>query len=207
MRPMPQPIRAKVQLLVEGSDAEGFFDALIEHLALENIQLQNFGGVTELRTFLPAFTKRSGFSRVTSVGIVRDAETTATGAFESVRGCLQRAGLPIPNATGQRVGDHPAITVMILPDGHQPGMIETLLCETFSNEDMRTCIDTFFKCVEEFQGRVVHRPDKARARAYLATKRDPHLSVGNAAKRGYWDLEHTALQPLHTFLRDIVSAR
>ena len=213
----PRQITAEVQLLVEGADLEGFCEGVRRHLArlpqgidqrdpdpvqaaLEGIQIQDFGGVTQLREFLKVFVKMPGFSGVTSVGIIRDAEGNAGGAFESVRGCLEDAGLQVPNRTGERVGEHPAITVMVLPGDNQAGMLETLLCETFREEDVRTCIDTFFECVEEVQGEAVHRPGKARVRAYLATKRDPHLSIGVAARRGYWNLNHPALQPLCQFL-------
>ena len=52
---------------------------------------------------------------------------------------------------------------MVLPGDNQAGMLETLLCETFRDEGVCTCIDTFFKCVEEVQREAVHRPYKARA--------------------------------------------
>ncbi|MXY68845.1 MAG: hypothetical protein F4Y47_09835 [Acidobacteriia bacterium] len=183
----------------------GFFEALIQDLALEEVQIQDFGGVAELRTFLPVFVGSSGFSRVTSLGIVRDAETSAGGAFESVQGSLAGAGLPVPQAPGQRVGDRPAVTAMILPGGNRTGMLETLLNETLCGDNVLTCIDDFFRCVEEHCGEPTHRPEKARSHAYLATKRDPHLSVGFAAKRGYWNLKHQALEPLRTFLREVAS--
>ena len=204
--PLVRPIEADVQLLVEGKGPEGFFEALIEHLKLEkNLQIQDFHGVKELKTFLPALRKTSDFSRVTSVGIVRDAAKSATGALKSVQGCLKHANLPVPDTTGQRVGDDPAVTVMILPGGaHEKGMLETLLCETFNEEDVRTCVDAFVGCVEELRGAYKrHRRDKARARVYLATKPHPHLSVGVAAKRQYWDLDHPVLEPLRTFLSSL----
>ena len=79
---MPKPIRIEspVQLLVKGNDQRNFFEAFIEHLSLENIQVQDFGGVSELRGFLRALVDAPDFrSAVQSVGIVRDAETSATG--------------------------------------------------------------------------------------------------------------------------------
>ena len=203
----PKEIESHVQLLVEGFDTEGFFEALISHLALDNLQIQNFGGVDELRVFLPTFVKLSNFSRVSSIGIVRDAEDSESGAFDSVRGVLRRAGLPVPDAIARRVGAHPAVAVMILPGEERPGMLETLLCETIREEAVETCINTFFDCVREIQGKPIQKPYKARARAFLATKRDPHLSVGVAAKRGYWNLNHAALKPVHTFLRRIAAPR
>ena len=201
--PSPQQIESKVQILVEGRDLKGFCEGLVHHLALKNLQIQDFGGIDQLETFLPALIKMPDFSSVTSVGIVRDAEKNAASAFASVRGCLKHAGLPVPGTVGQRAGIHPAVTVMVLPGNNRDGMLETLLCETFANEDVHTCIDSFFECVEKLQGKPVHRPEKARARAYLATKHDPHLSVGVAAKRGYWNLDHPVLQPLCVFLRNI----
>ena len=213
--PSPRQITSEVQLLVEGADLEGFCEGVCLHLTrlsegidpapvqtalIKDIQIQNFGGVNQLRTFLKAFVKMSDFSCVTSVGIIRDAEGNAGGAFESVQGCLEGTDLRVPVRTGERVGEHPAITVMVLPGDNQAGMLETLLCETFCDEDVGTCIENFFECVEEVQPEKVHKPYKARARAYLATKREPHLSIGAAAKRGYWKLDHPALQPLCQFL-------
>lgn len=200
----PGKIEHEIQLLVEGRDPEGFCEELIKHLTLKNVQIQNFGGVNQLRTFLPAFTKMSGFSGVTKVGIVRDAEENATDAFKSVQGCLERAGLSIPNKPEQPFGSQPEIAVMILPGGNRSGMLETLLCETFGEEDVHSCIDGFFECVEALQIDV-HRPDKARVRAYLATKPEPNVSTGVAAKRRYWDFNHRALQPFCTFLKALAT--
>ncbi len=177
MGPRLRAIISEVQLLVEGNDADAFFEAMIRHLSLENLQAQNFGGVAELSTFLPAFVKLSNFSRVTKIGIIRDAEDSAAGAFDSVRGSLERAGLTVPDAIGHLTGNRPAISVMILPGANRTGMLETLLCETIRDEGVQTCIDKFFECIEELQGKTVHRPHKARARAFLATRRDPHPAV------------------------------
>ena len=48
MGPRLRAIISEVQLLVEGNDADAFFEAMIRHLSLENLQAQNFGGVAEL---------------------------------------------------------------------------------------------------------------------------------------------------------------
>lgn len=202
---MPQSISSSVQLLVEGREPEGFFEALIKHGAFGNVQLHNFGGINELRPFLHAFAKMPDFCRVTSVGIIRDAEQNPAGAFESVQNSLRYAGMPVPDAPGQRAGEHPAVAVMILPDNKQAGMLETLLCESFADDPVNTCINSFFQCLEKSQGHAAYRPFKARARVFLATRPDPHLSVGVAAKRGYWNLDHTALEPIRTFLHELNS--
>ena len=195
-------ITSPIQLLVEGNDQRNFFEAFIEHLSLDNIQIQNFRGVSELRGFLLVLVNAPGFREtVKSVGIVRDAETSAQAAFQSVRSSLENAGLPVPNQPERRAGSSPAVTVLILPGDNSPGMLETLLNETFANTPEEACINAFFECVEDSSGVPIQRPHKARAQAYLATKPEPHLSVGVAAKQSYWDLDHDVFSRVRQFLR------
>ena len=197
------PIESEIQILVEGNDQRNFFEAFINHLSLTNIQIQNFGGVNQLRDFLEGLVDATGFQAVQSVGIVRDAETSAQAAFQSVRSSLENAGLPVPNQPEERAGGSPAVTVLILPGDNRPGMLETLLNETFANTPEEACINAFFECVEDASGVSIQRPHKARAQAYLATKPEPHLSVGVAAKRDYWDLDHDVFDQVRQFLRDL----
>ena len=192
-------IESSVQLLVEGNDQRNFFEAFVKHLSLDNMQIQNFGGVDELRSFLLALATAPEFRTVDSVGIVRDAEASGESAFQSVQSSLANAGLPVPDRPEERTVDSPAVTVMILPGGAQGGMLETLLCETFEGSPMDGCIDGFFACAEALPDSVA-RSDKARAQAYLATQARPHLSVGMAAKNGYWDLDHSAFGSVRSFL-------
>ena len=198
----PKEITFRVQLLVEGNDQRNFFEAFIEHLSLADIQIQNFGGVNELRAFLLALANAPGFREaVQSVGIVRDAETSAQAAFQSVQSSLENAGLPVPNQPERRAGSSPAVTVLILPGDNSPGMLETLLNETFANTPEEACINTFFDCVEALPTVSINNPDKARAYAYLTTKPNPHHSVGMAAKQSYWDLDHDVFSRVRQFLR------
>ena len=197
-------IESAIQLVVEGNDQRNFFEAFISHLALENIQVQNFGGVDELRGFLLALVDAPNFHEtVQSLGIVRDAETSAAGAFQSVRSSLENAGLSVPDGPGKRTNASPTVAALILPDENRQGMLETLLCESFAATPVAQCIDDFFECVERSSDVFIGRSDKARARVYLTTKPEPHLSVGVAAKRGYWDLQHGVFSNVHVFLQMI----
>ncbi len=197
----PNTIESRIQLLVEGNDQRNFFEAFIDHLSLADIQIQNFGGITDLRPFLSILVKRSGFREIVqSIGIVRDAETSAQAAFQSVQSSLENAGLPVPNQPERRVGSSPAVTVLILPGDNSPGMLETLLNETFVNTPEEACINAFFNCVEAVPTVSINNPDKARAYAYLTTKPNPHHSVGMAAKQNYWDLDHPVFDQVRQFL-------
>ena len=197
----PKEIKSRVQLLVEGNDQRNFFEAFIEHLSLADIQIQNFGGINDLRAFLLALINAPGFREIVqSVGIVRDAETSAQAAFQSVQSSLRNAGLPVPNQPERRAGGSPAVTVLILPGNSRPGMLETLLNETFANTPEDACINAFFECVEAVPAVSINNPDKARAYAYLTTKPNPHHSVGMAAKQRYWDLDHPVFDRIRQFL-------
>lgn len=204
MRRWPQPIQHKAQLLVEGKDSEGFFEAMARHLKVEGIQIQDFGGITDLQKFLHAFVRLSDFSQVTNIGIVRDAEDSAQGALRSVKDALRHAGLPVPGTTAPQESRRLNVSVMVLPGGDRSGMLESLLWETIP-DNMQDCIDTFLRCAEDVRGESVQRRHKARAGAYLSTQRKPQLSVGDAARRTYWDLDHPTLEQVRRFVREFCS--
>lgn len=197
----PRRIESPKQLLVEGNDQRNFFQALIRHLTLSEIQVQDFRGVNELRDFLSGFTIRSDFGSVTSIGIVRDAEGSAQSAFQSVQGSLRNANLPVPTKAGERESGNPSVSVLILPDESSPGMLETLLCRTFEGSEVDRCIDDFFACAAASPNVSINNPDKARAFAYLTTTPNPHHSVGIAAHQGIWNLNHEAFEGVRDFLQ------
>ncbi len=66
--------------------------------------------------------------------------------------------------------------------------------------------DVFFECVEDL-GVPISRPEKSRARAYLATTPDPEKSVGVAARLGHWNFDHDAFVGVRRFLGDLAAGR
>lgn len=189
------------QLLVEGKDQKNFFEKMLSHIGKhDSVEVHDFGGVTDLKEFLAAFVQRSGFDRVESLGVIRDAEKTAGGAFESVRHGLDAAGLPMPDAIGNSAGGVGSPTVAVFILGGDGGMLETLLNLTVAEEREQECVNLFLECVERVSGAPIGRPQKARAHAWIATRDHPEVSVGVAAQKGYWRLEHPALEELRRFL-------
>ena len=203
-------IRGASQLLVEGRSYIHFVSALTKEHSIASPELQDFGGVNELSSYLAAFVRAPGFERVERLGVLRDAEGCSQSAFQSVQGSLEKAGLAVPKEPGhiepgQGPGpatgparSSPSVGVLIVP-GQGSGMLETVLCRTFAGTPIDTCIDEFLECVSA-AGTDSRRPHKARAAAYLATRADPGLALGVAAKKGYWDLRHEALKPLVDFV-------
>ncbi len=224
-----EEIRIKpVQLLVEGNDERNFFEAFIDHLSINvqvqsfdrknfcskcgqtipDIQIQNFKGKDKLRKFLPMFVIAPGFrDKVRSIGIVRDADKSAEGAFQKVQDTLRNAELPVPDCSEKRkVDGRLAVDVLILPGGNQTGMLETLLCQSFAGTEVDGCIKEFFQCVKPLLEKPIkpHQKDKAQAFAYLATRPNPHHSVGVAAKKKDWgDLDSPVFGRVRSFLERI----
>ena len=108
--------------------------------------------------------------------------------------------MPVPARVGQRSAAGPHVTVLILPGDGNPGMLETVLNQTFADDPVNACINDFFECVERLPEKRIHIPDKARARAYMWTREKPYVSVGVAAQAGYWDFDHEAFASLRSFL-------
>ena len=79
-------------------------------------------------------------------------------------------------------------------------MLESLLGETVRGTPVGDCIDEFLKCAERDGESEISRPEKAFAHAFLATRPDPHVSVGVAAQKGYWNLAHPVLDGVRSFL-------
>lgn len=161
-----------------------------------DVQVLNFGGIHELQRYLSALVMASDWGRVTSLGIIRDAEENAQSAQQSVQQAVERTVL-------SSSGDNPRVSTFILPDNERPGMLETLLCESFGADEVNACIEEFFACCGDLAQVEVKRIEKARAHAYLATCKDPHVSVGVAAQKDYWNLEHQAFEQLRTFIREL----
>lgn len=197
-------VRSPKQLLVEGRTAHVFFRALLKHLDPTQIQVQDFSGTQQLAGFLKALSNAPGFAdTVTSLGIVRDAEDSAQAAFQSVCGALDRAGLPVPREPLEPVGEDLRIRVMILPDCHSRGMLETLCLRSVRDNDVMRCVTEFFDCVRRESDTQPANMDKARTQVFLATRRRPGLLVSQAADAGYWPWDHPAFEPVRRFLSEM----
>ncbi len=205
MEDKPVEINSPIQLLVEGNDGRNFFEAFRRHLAISecDMQIHNYGGIRELSGFLSAFLRASGFRDVVRIGIVRDAEPSADRAFQSVQSALGNVDLPVPARIGILSAEgNPYTSVLILP-GQGSGMLETVLNQSFAGTPVDVCIDGFFECIESTNGGEIHRPDKARANAYLSSTPEPQVSVGVAAKKGYWNLDHETFRPIRDFMQGL----
>jgi hypothetical protein len=194
-------------LVVEGKDEEQFFQSLLRHLNIERIQILPLGGKTQLKDNLNAIKSLTGYDDVNSIGIVRDANGNRKGAFDSVCSALKGADLPVPDNPLIPVAGDPKVTVMIMPPEENMGtgrMLEDLCYAAVAEDRAIKCVKQYFECLEE-QG--LSLPDnaiaKARIHAFLASRKEPDLRLGEAAQKGYWRWDNPAFDEVKAFLQQL----
>jgi hypothetical protein len=94
---MPVAITSTKLLLGEGKDEVRFFNALLVHLGIADIQVTDYGGKTQLKDYLKALAKTPGFVGLASLAITRDSDSDVAAAFASVNGALANIGLSVPS--------------------------------------------------------------------------------------------------------------
>ena len=197
------PITKFKVLIVEGEEERRVFSALIDHLNLPDIEIRDIGGKTKFHTNVRTLKITPGFHRVTSIGVIRDADDDPDGAFQSVCAALQNAGFARPKKPLQPVGCLPQVVVMILPDGETPGMLEDLCLKSVKEDPAMRCVDEYFECLQERDGRLPSNLSKARVHAFLASRERPGLRLGEAAQKGHWPWEHPAFEQVRQFLNTL----
>jgi hypothetical protein len=187
-------------------DAVYFFQSALRYLRLEaTVQVHDLGGTTELADRLEALRDDAGFqTHVASLGVIRDAEARlAVNAFRSVQGALRRAGLPVPVVPRVAADGRPTVSVYILPDCTNKGMLETLCLRSVEDDPALPCLDEYFACLDKTPLPRRRNPDKARLQAFLASRIRSGKLLGQAAEAGYFKWNHPAMTPLLEFLRSL----
>lgn len=161
-------------LLVEGKDEIHFFDALLAEMGLQgSIQVIETQGITKLTEKISGIKVRSGYKIVQSIGIVRDADSDSTAAFQSVCSSLNSNDLPTPQdqlVTKTEPGK-PQVTVLIIPYGKQKGMLENVCLESVEDDPAMECVDNFFSCLTKKNLELSEcNIPKARVRTFLASR-------------------------------------
>jgi len=192
-------------VLVEGHDEELFFEALLRHMGVNSIQVLPIAGKDNLRPNLKMLVVSPGFSEVVSLGIVRDANNNPEGAFHSVCGALEIANLPVPEFPMLPTGRGPQVTVMILPDGNTPGMLEDVCLRTVGEDPAMFCVEEFFKCLQERNVSMPRNNSKARVQVFLGSRLEAGKRLGEAALAGYWPWDHIAVEQIKNFLTRVIT--
>jgi len=190
-------------LVVEGHDDELFFNALVKHLNLGDIQILPIGGKTKLCENLRALTISPGFANAASITIVRDADDNPKGAFQSVQDALKSAGLPSPEKAFERYEQEPRVMVMILPEEGKTGALEDLCLNSVANDTIIYCVEKHFSCLKEQKISLPQNPAKAKVQVFLGSKEKSGKRLGEAAQAGYWPMDSDAFAQIRKSLCEI----
>jgi hypothetical protein len=202
MAEMP-PVRLSMPKLVigEGVEEVRFFGALLKHLGITDIQVEQYGGKYRLAGFLRTLVGLPSFGNLSALAVTRDADHDAAAAFSSVTGALTRAGLAAPTLSSGFAGAGPRVGVFILPDGTSVGMLEDICLLALLADPAAPCVDDYFTCLRARAGREPNSPSKARLHVWLASQVKPDLRLGDAAGEGYLPWESSAFDPVKEFLQ------
>ncbi len=195
-----------VLIAVEGDDDAVFFDLLLGHLGIQDVDVYPMNGERGWTATLRAWKYLSGFSQVTSIGLVRDCDDRpARQVLQSLRDSLKQAGLPVPKGVMKRSAPQDGLNTSIFlfePIGEFPGMLETTCLQAFENDPAYGCIDPYFECLDvlDLKPRSMTKLQKARLEVFLASKiTDPRLSI--AVQHNWWPWDHPAFDAVKDFVR------
>lgn len=215
----PIHIEKEILLIVEGIEEKYFFNAFITHFHNENpeeyqnllkIQILPIGGKTQLADKLGVLKVSPNFSIVTHIGITRDADDNPNSAFQSIQYALRSRDYPVPNhqctLAQATMGEEglKKVGIMIIPKD-RAGMLETCCFESVNMDKTIPCLNDFFTCLSRLANESDYflptNLDKAKVHAFLSTRPDPDLRLGEAANKKYWEFNHQVFRDFIAFLK------
>lgn len=217
---MPRNTTVKISkehlILCEGRDAYEFLIRYLNSSALSgtpgfsnDIQVMDFGGNSELPAYLELVQLSPGFDMVTSLTVIRDAETDADAAVNEIRKALKNANFPVPEKPHIWAGSSPKIGFLLFPTcdhSIKNGTLEDLCLSILSENHSQNIlyeIDFFLHTLEKHHNRKFPRIFKNRLHTYLSTHNDyVSCKIGEAAAIGAFDWNSSALDALRDFLSE-----
>jgi hypothetical protein len=205
----PIIIEKEKVILVEGADAYFFFIWACQAFEVQDIQVLDFGGINDLGGYLKIFKELPGYEKASTILIGRDAENNPDGAVVSIKSALKKNGFAVPESPFTFAEGKPRVAYMLFPgfeSGSEggsllPGTLEDLCLSTTEVDLVHECVDLYVNCLKtkDITFKDLH---KTRLHAYLSGKQDfAGLKVGEAAKAGAWNWNHTNLNPFKAIIK------
>jgi len=196
-------------LLVEGNDEVIFFNVFCRRLNIDDIQVIESGGKDKFKNLLPAILNMRGIEKVTSIGVIRDADNSSVSAFDSIKYHFQKNGLILPNSINEIASENGKIStgIFIMPGNRDTGMLENLILDTVIDHPVKIMADKYIDELKENltdeTPKFPSNEHKARFHAFLAGMEKFIPSLGLAAEKGYFDLDSSYLENLKEFILKI----
>ena len=189
-------------LVVEGYGDLLFYAEVLEELGAERVFIQEIGGNARRSSKLKAFVNQGLLGSKSAIAFIFDADNAPEATLTSLQILLSRI-------TGQQVidgrwsGGKPDIGLFIVPGGDQIGEIETLVWNSWANDEanaaQKQCIEGYIDCMQT-AGAKASSPAKGLIGALLAVKSDEDPRLGPGARQKVFNLARPELQKLREFL-------
>lgn len=220
VRTADRRIKAPCLLLVEGSHDEAFVRAFLTHHCVESVQVIGVGGKAKLGPQIGAVARDAEWHDLAcdvtalALGVLRDADDDAGGAFSSMADALARAGLPRPDVSGNVVHGSLRLSTgaevipvragaLVIHGLNGTGALEDLCLASVEGHPVLECVDAFMACVAEHRAGDLKRGEAAKTRAegFVLGHCGPGLHVGLAAHRECWPFDSPVFDDLKAFIR------
>lgn len=200
-------------ILCEGVDTVNFLLYYLCSKALnydprfaDDIQLFNFGGITDLSLFIRNLMSMENFDKVNAILIVRDAETDVDKAISSVKIALKKSQLPVPDNCNLWKRDEEnnikvAFTLMpVCSSNPTTGALEDLCWNILANDprhEMRSDVTSFVSRMKEKYHSISAHEHKSKLHSFFSVNENLiSLKIGEASRAGAFDWNSNYLQPL-----------
>ncbi len=196
-------IKKNKLILVEGADDVQFFEAMLKYLQIE-AQVEQVGGKSGFSQILPLFINDPNFGSLSHLVLIRDADESASSAFQSLQNLSQKYGLQPPKKRNT-FSENASLSIGIFivgERGTEKGMLENLCLQSVENHQVMPCVETFMKCLQSIN-HIPKNEAKARTLVFLASMHETTESIGIGALRGYWNFEAENMQELILFLKNL----
>lgn len=199
-------IKKEKLLLVEGVDALHFFISALEAYKIDDVQVLDFGGIHDLSNYFRILKNLDNYDNVKTIVIARDAEKDVNAAIKSINQTLGNNFKKTPNEPFKFLEDPIKLAYMIFPgyDNNRALLNGTLedLCLGTVNCDLKNISDSFINDLDiNFKFKSIH---KTKLHNYLSIS-DAYVGnkLGEAAKSGAWNWEHSTLIPYKKILKEM----
>ncbi|MDR0966093.1 MAG: hypothetical protein LBM75_06285 [Myxococcales bacterium] len=205
-------------ILAEGADEMYWLIHLIDALKIEEIQVLDFGGNDDLRSYLEALILNRDFKKVTSILIARDSETSTESAIKSVNESLRKVELIHRDIEPfEFVPFEKRVGFVLFPGYLDPeqkkicssGTLEDL-CLRILDSESKTAQNHVAGYLEDFSSKQktqFSRIHKNRFHSYISfTDKFVGMKVGETMKagnQGLYDLNSPYLKPFIDIIREM----
>ena len=206
---MSEAIKSEKLLLVEGKDEENLFSALLKYLQIEHVDIRSAGGYLKFAKLYPSVAVTTGFSSVSRIGFVRDAESNeADSAFESISNIVKKytPNILLPKNAGEIANGNIKCGIFIMPNNKNAGMLEDLCLDSVKESLLYNQTEKYIseaKSLLKTEDKGHFNIHKAKLQAYLAGTVNIPRNLGEAAMQGLWDFSSPAFQDVNNFLKSL----